>query len=300
MWSLGWFGMVIQGLSRSMPIPDLLPDDINITRYQGSAELGLLVLSDLERERLEIKWRKLPGLSGQKQWLKILARIKTRSPISEIPNLPPNMHGFWVDQLFTKNQTTHGGGLLKTPHRLFEVVGTDRPLVESVLQHLTDLWSPNLKNTFLPWQLYGIRGIVPGEMKLTKITLLPGRSQLEFGIPGWHRLLRMGRGGTVGGAGSGGAITLGSWSRAYQLLGGGSLSQWATTNLPLLKRPGTTLTTQTDTQANWSLRHGKGHLRLELDPTLNVLRWIQITGQSTWISRILAAQDPTHSTAEVT
>jgi len=281
--------------------------ELNITRYQGDEALGLLVLADLERERLEIKWRKMAGKRGRKELGKILDKLRARGMMVE-PLMGEAAHagseaegqGWWITPPAARKRA-EWLLLVRGARRLYEWTGTERAVLEHLWQNGHG-WVDHSAQPYWPWEVYGIKGMVPAAMKRLKVSLLPGRSQIEFGWRGWARLQREHRGGR---------LILGSWSLADRLLGKMSLRAWAQATIPLVQRYGRTGGTGRWMEDNpqdgmteelriaptkWGKLGSPQNsrrgilLRLAHVRELNLIRWMQLEGQWEWMDQVCAAQ----------
>jgi hypothetical protein len=219
-----------------------LPPDWNLAHYQGDARRGLITIADLRGPVLTIRWqthRKPEGAMA-----KLVASLQKQGA-KVTPPLPGG------DLAVTHESFT--GRLLSASTRLYEIEATDGQRDVPATVQLADYSTQQN----WPWELYGIKGMVPRRLKLVKVSLHPGRPQLTFR-----------RFWTV--------IQLGSWPMAQTLLDGRDLTTWAKETIPLLRNSKSIPHQSAPTELQYKVAGRLGRVQrftLTQDADSNTIRW---------------------------
>lgn len=291
-----------QGCSLQIPGgPDGCP--WNLTRYQGNSRFGQIALADLAREQIELKWHQVKPRRFEGQVAALVRHLGRQhgnvssAPFRQNPSgaTAGEMRGWWIQIPPGRvHPQLHAAVLIQAPppaRRVYELTGHSRGAVETAARNLRD----HTADPFWPWELYGLRGRVPRALRLQKILLQPGRTQLDFSDRRFYS------------PGCRGKVSLGSWSLADRLLAGRPLPQWARDAIPLVRQnlktateiptlppvPDTGAVQETfrfPTRSGLLRRRRQTILQLTHEPVSNVIRWLQIAGPPGWTEQVLTAQ----------
>lgn len=158
-----------------------LPARWDPVKLEGDADKGMILLADLHRPRLGVRWLKLgkradAGKSARKS---LLAEVGQLAAAEATEAAPPGDN--WTEgRLYIEPEPPGRDvwvGYSKTTGRLFEVVyhakHRDRTLAETVLPHFVD-------GTEGQWSIFDLACTLPADAKLERQVLNVGDLQLAF------------------------------------------------------------------------------------------------------------------------